>query len=489
MTATGTAPTETMARRFGRGLGWSVGGTIALRVVSVVTSVLMARLIAPDEFGVFAVALTVMMILGTVAEFGLGTDLVRADDLEARAPTVATLGIVLSSVLAVSMALAADGIAAVFRSPESAGVIRLMSISLAVFGISIVPAARLQRDYRQKALFVVNGAGAVSSLAVMTVLATAGVGAYALAWGQIASQAVVVVGLHAATRTSPRLGLHPASARESLAFCLPLAGANLLSWLLLSVDNLVVARLLDPTQLGLYVLAFNVSSWPMSALGQSLRVVALPAFSGLGDEQRNESLVRGSAPVVAVAGFVGVMLACLADPLVRLLYGDTWHEAAVALAGLAVFGGIRVVFDLVATFLIAVGTTTAVLLVQVLWLASMVPAMLLGVHVGGLTGAGWTHVVVAVAIVLPAYLVCLGRVGVSARRLLTPWVMPLVALTPAAVVCWWIGHADAAPLLLLAGGGSAGLLLYALPLARWWTRSVSTLKHVAADGAQPTQNG
>ena len=98
----------------------------------------MARLIAPEQFGVFAVALTVWTILHTLAEFGLGADLVRATDLERRAPTVATIGLLAGGLLALSMALAAGPIADSFRSPESVGVIRLMALSIAIFGFSIV---------------------------------------------------------------------------------------------------------------------------------------------------------------------------------------------------------------------------------------------------------------------------------------------------------------------------------------------------------------
>jgi lipopolysaccharide exporter len=71
------------AGKVGRALGWSAFGNIALRLVNVATSILMAHLIAPDQFGAFAVALSVWLVLGTVAEFGLGADLVRS-----RAPEV-----------------------------------------------------------------------------------------------------------------------------------------------------------------------------------------------------------------------------------------------------------------------------------------------------------------------------------------------------------------------------------------------------------------
>ena len=83
--------------RIARGLGWSLVWNVVLRIGNLLVSMLVARLIAPEQFGVFAVALTVWTILGALAEFGLGTDLIRADDLERRAPTVATLALGLAA--------------------------------------------------------------------------------------------------------------------------------------------------------------------------------------------------------------------------------------------------------------------------------------------------------------------------------------------------------------------------------------------------------
>ena len=118
----------------------------------------MARLVAPEAFGVFAVALTVWTVLGALAEFGLGADLVRARDLERRAPTVATLGAVVTRRGSRRRwPLAAGAIAAAFRSPESAERAPVMSLAPALFGLTVVPAALLQRAYRQRALFAVNG--------------------------------------------------------------------------------------------------------------------------------------------------------------------------------------------------------------------------------------------------------------------------------------------------------------------------------------------
>jgi O-antigen/teichoic acid export membrane protein len=466
-----------MVQRVGRGLGWSTASNLVLRIGNFAMSLIMARLIAPEQFGVFAVALTTWSILGTLAEFGLGTDLVRARDFSGRAPTVASVGLITSSLLALGMAIGAGPIAAAFDSPESAPVIRVMAISLLIFGFGIVPAAYLQREIRQRTLFAVNGCGLVMSGVTMTTFALLGYGPMALALGQVASQLAIVIGLHLTTRLPIRFAFNAEIARESVRFCLPLAIANVLSWLLLSIDNLVVSRVLGPTQLGLYVLAFNISSWPMSAIGQSIRVVALPAFSRVDSvTERNRALITANGPLWAVSLMMGTILATLAAPIVVFLYGERWAGAAVALVGLGLFGALRVTFDLIATFLIAVGATRAVLAVQVWWLVTMLSVMWLAVEWFGLAGAGWAHLVVGVVFVLPAYLYCLKRVGVNPVSLVRTWIVPTVCIIPTAIVCGLIAHAATGPLLSLVLGGLCALLLYAVPLARWWIAKIRKLQ-------------
>lgn len=466
----------TLRHRVSRGLGWSTAGNLVMRLGNFLISILVARLLAPDQFGVFAVALTIWNVLVTLAELGLGADLVRARDPARRAPTVATLGVLTSGLLACTMFVGAAPLAEAFRSPEATGVVQLMSLTLVLFGFTIVPAARLQREFRQGALFTVNVTAMLVSAGVIVILAVRGHGPAALAWGQIAQQAAAVIGLHLATLSRPRFGFRLDVARESLAFCIPLGMANMVSWLLLTLDNLIVARGLSAAHLGLYVLAFNVSSWPMTAVGQSIRAVALPAFSGIADaEQRRAALVRCSPPTAALAVLMALGLSTLAGPVVRTLYGDRWAAAADALVGLAVFGGIRVVLDLVATFLIAEGRTRSVLLVQVLWLCAMLPAMALAVSWFGLKGAGWAHVVVAIVVVMPAYGVCLRAVHVDAAAFLAGWSRPLLTALPAMLTCTWIGTRQENPLALLIVGSAALMLLFVLPNLRWWLRALQQL--------------
>jgi PST family polysaccharide transporter len=316
----------------------------------------------------------------------------------------------------------------------------------------------------------------------MAVLALSGIGAMSLAYGHVVGQLVMLMLQYRRAGVPLRFGFVPSYARESAAFCLPLAVANLISWVLLSVDNVVVARALGSYELGLYVLAFNISSWPMSAVGQSLRAVALPAFARINNPgSRGSALQRSAAVVWSLSLPMGVLLATLAVPAVTLLYGERWRPAATAMVGLALFGSLRVVFDLFATFLVSVGATGRVLVVQMVWVVSMIPAMVLAVGRFGIAGAGWAHVLISAAVVLPAYLVCLRSVGVASARILAGCALPTVAVLPLAASTWLAASLFESPVAALCTGTLLAVVLYVLPIGKWWIRQLRSLSRLEAE--------
>ena len=280
-----------------------------------------------------------------------------------------------------------------------------------MFGFSIVPGGpAAARASGRRTSSSINDQRLLASTATMVVLAIAGVGPDSLAWGQIAGQVVIVVGPvrsrpasrpgSASTRRGARVAglLPPARAAPT---CCPGCCSRSTTW--------SSPGSLSPTQLGLYVIAFNVSSWPMNAdrPGGPRRRPARPspAWSRPSAPQRSAWSAR-ARPLLAVAVLMGRRRwPRWPSRVVRVLYGERWSAAAAALAGLAVFGALRVVLDLVATFLIAVGVDPrgARRPGRRGW-SLMVPAMMLGVRMFGLAGAGWAHVVVALVVVLPAYL-------------------------------------------------------------------------------------
>ncbi len=318
----------TIGAKAGRGFAWSTVSSLVLRVGNFGVGIIMARLLAPEEFGVFAVALTVQTILLAFVDLGLTADLVRSGNIRARAATATTIAVGLGAILGAAMAALAGPLSESLGAGQAAPVVRVMSITLVLSALATVPHAILQTNFRQSAQFAVDGSGLlVNTVAVLT-LALTGFGAMSLALASVLSLGTTCVLQYVITHTRPRFGFDRVVARQLVWFGLPLALANLLSWVVMNVDYVVVGWHSGPIILGFYVLAFNMASWPMTSLGLALRVVALPGFSQLDDKRRSAGLSLAAGLSFTLALLAGVVLSSLASVVIPFVYGDKWLAAA-----------------------------------------------------------------------------------------------------------------------------------------------------------------
>ncbi|MFY1636622.1 oligosaccharide flippase family protein [Solwaraspora sp. WMMB335] len=480
----GQSDTAGLGGRVRRAIAWSAFNNIAIRLGSFGVSILLARLLAPSEFGVYAVALTVQTIVVAFAELGLSADLIRKGNIAERAGTATTVATTSSVLLAVGMFLLAGPIATAMGSPQATSVVQVMSLTLILSGFSVVPYAVLHREFRQSAQMSVDGLSLVLNAVVTVGLILLGFGAMALAIARVVSQAGACALQFWLARVWPRFGFDRLTAIELIRFGMPLASANVVSWAVMTVDYMIVGSALGSVLLGYYVMAFNISSWPMGALGAAVRAVALPAFARLTvAAQRARALHAAVALSWAGALLAGVLLSGLASVLIPLVYGARWLPAAAALAGLGLFGAVRVVTDLLSSFLIAVGAPRRVLWAQLVWLALLVPAMLVGVDRWGIAGAGWAHLVVMLVVILPLHLVLVRPYGVRLGPVLGYLLVPVLVVLPAAAL--GISAADRIDNLFLAllAGGTITTVLFLAPLARWLPRRLRELRQTAAEPA------
>jgi O-antigen/teichoic acid export membrane protein len=483
---------QALSGRVGRALRWSTTGTLVVRLGNLGLGIVIARIVSPEEFGLYAIALTVQSVVMALADLGLSADLVRSPDFARRTGPVAVLGLATGTVLAVVTALSAPALATAMGGPGAAGPIAILAGTFLLAGVGVVPFATLQRRLDQRGLFRSNAVDFGVGAAVTLVLAAFGHGLVGLAVGRVAGQACGVAMQFWLARTGLRLSWDRTVARSVLAFGLPVAAANLLSWVLLSVDRVVLGNVAGAVELGYYVLAANISTWPMTLVGQALRSVTLPAFSQVRERAR-AALVPLLAPVWWAVAAAAAMLASLAHPVVVLVYGARWEPAAQILVPLAVVGAVRVVADVLAGYLYALGRSRGVLVVQIVWLVALVPAVVVGARLGGSLGVGVAQAAVAVTVLVPAYLVLLRRsrdeVGALARTLAVPGAAAVCAVLAGALVADRVGD----PLWGGLFGGVATLGVYTATTLAWvlprWRAVRATLDGPDTPGGPDTPDG
>ena len=462
-----------LGRTASAALGWSLANTVVSRFGTLAIGIVLARVLGPEQFGTFAVAMVALLAVLSVNEVGVSLAIVRwKGEPSAIAPTVSSISLASSAVFTLAAAVSAGPFAEAMGAPQAAGLIRLLALCVLINGLVATPAALMQRLFRQRQRMFVDQVNTWLGAVVSLALALVGSGALSLAIGRLVGT-VVAAALFLRWSPEPyRLGWDRSLVGRLLQFGLPLAGASMITFLVGFVDQIAVGSMLGPVILGFYVLATNLANWPVSIFSQPLRSVAPAYFSRLQGD--NETMSKGlqqvtrlimmiSLPVCAVA-------AVAADDLVEMVYGHAWAQAVPAFRWLVILAAARILFELCYDFLVIRGRSLNLLVVQACSLMAIVPLLLIIVPTFGIRGAALTLLGVAVLLTLPMYLHLFARSGIAPTALLRPVLTPVTAAVTAGVAAFaaMVGTAEHGVLVRLSVGVAACALV--LILGMWTCR-------------------
>ena len=451
-------------------LKWSFLNTGGIKIVGLASTIILARLLSPHDYGVFAIAFVALNLADAINDAGLQAAITRwPGEIDSVAPTAVTVSITASVVCYVLLFFLAPWICKALNAPETTDMLRVLSLILILNGFDAVSAAVLSRNFRQDRQAVADLVGSCSVLLTI-LLAYLGYGAWSFIWGQLVGNLFVTILVIWFAPYKYRPGFNRAALRQLLPQGLPLAGSAIVTIGVLNVDYITVGRLLGSVPLGFYLFAFNISSWPLT-LSVATRRVSLPAFAKLqhDPDALNSGFVRAVALLSTVSVPICVIIAALSTPLVEFLYGQRWLQAAAPLRFLAIFAIIRIVVGLGFDAVVATGQARASLWLQGAWLVILIPAIVVATRLDGITGTAIAQLVVGIVFVTPLYLFVLARTGIKLRSLGRHLLWPCVAGAAAGTVAVFSTHAVGGTFEKLVVGGSLGILVYGvsvLPVRR-----------------------
>jgi PST family polysaccharide transporter len=457
--------TESIGAQAGRGLRWSLAGTIAAKVGSFAMGLAMARLLAPADFGVYAIALAALAVLMHINDVGLIAATVQwRGRLAEVAPTASTMAMAFAAIVYGLFWFSAPLFAEISGNRSATPVVRLLTLIIVIDGLTAVRSAALMRTFQQNKLIIANSVGLAANAAVAISLAAGGAGAYSFAWGQLSGAAATGVLVLLFARLPVRVGFDRAVARRLMAFGVPLALSLGVEAVVTNVQFTIIGRQVGSAPLGYYLLAFNVSIWAQTVLGTAIRYVSVAGFSRL-SEHADEALsvgVRRSMPLlVMVVAPIATLTAVLAPQLVSLLYGGAWAPAAPVLRVLAVVTLARMMIALAADALMGAGATRANLWLNIGWGVALVPTLWFATGIDGIRGAALAQAAVGYLVAIPLAALALRRVGVHLAPIGPALVRPLAgALLCGAAAAMVARLVAAGSLVQLAAAGTAGTAVY-----------------------------
>lgn len=438
----------------------------------------LARLLAPADFGLVAMVTSVIGVAELVRDLGLSNAAVRAPTLSRHEQTNlfwANTGIGLScSVIA---AASAPLVSILYGEPE------LVAIVLAVAGVFTLNGAAAQfrvgltRDLRFGRLAVTDIGGQAAGVAVAIGAAVAGAGLWALVAQQLTNAVVALVLAVGFSPFRPGWVRRDVSIRGFVGFGGRLLGTSGLWWATKNLDNVILGVVAGPVALGVYARAYQLLMTPLNQLNAPMTRVALPVLSAVHDERDRFSRYVGTAQLVGcyVTAPVLAVAAALCSPLVAVLLGPDWAAVAPVFAALAVGGIFRAVSQLAFWIYVAQGRPGQQFRMLAVVAPVMVLLMLLGSTWGAVGVAGGHSVGHLVYWAVSLWHV--GRVtGVPTRPLLRTAGRSMVLVSlPMALAAAAANLLPVAPVLqLLAGvGGALAYLALGCAVLPWLRRDLS----------------
>ena len=452
-----------------RGIPWTFLSYAGTKVVTVATTIVLARLLTPADFGLVALALLAVGLFGVLRDLGLGNSLIVRQEFDRQAQgTVLTMVLATGLAVTVLLALASPLIADFFDASRLTAVLLTLSPSIVIGSFAWFYEFILKRELRFRERFIALAAQTAVYAGLAIALAALGAGVWSLVVGLLAGNiafAIAVVWL-APYRVRPRF--EGSVARDALSTSKGFLAQGLAAFMQENLDYVIVGRVLNTTQVGFYVMAYRMADIPYWAVSDSVTTVTFPTFTRM--------RARGEDPVpvflrtlrfVALVGCpLGIILSGAADPFVEALFGDKWLPMIGPLAVLGIWTAGRVIQGTVAWFLNSIEQASIVGALSVAVLVPLAPALVIAAEDGGITGVAWVmlgHIsVLTIAVVAVAHR--RGGVSVGAQ---------LMAIWPALLACvpaWFATRlvadatASAPPLVALIAASAAGLAAYALAL-------------------------
>ena len=384
------APDEPKARRLTEttiaGLGWNSLAMGAQAIIQIMALIVLARLLAPEEFGVYAAALVVGSFCTLFSELGIGPAIVQRPVLESRhVRSGFTLSVLLGLAAAVAVAINAGAVASFFQMPALAEVVRLMAIGFPLQGISSVAQSLALRNFQFRPIALLEaGAFALGFVGVAPILIAMEFGLYALVGAYLTQHIVRAVGLLLLQPHEKAPMLQRKAISELLYFGSGFTLARLGNAFAGQADNLVVGRWLGPAALGLYAHAYQLMASPAMLFGQLLDRVLFPTMARVqGDQARLVRAYRsGIFACATVMGPVGVVVAILSPEIVLVLLGSKWADVAVPMQILACGILFRTSYKISDTVVRATGAVYARAWRQGVFAAAVFLAALLGQNWG-----------------------------------------------------------------------------------------------------------
>ncbi|MCB5205686.1 lipopolysaccharide biosynthesis protein [Methylovorus mays] len=376
-----------MKQQLVKGVAWLSAAKLIVNGLSTVSTLILARYLTPDDFGLVAFATTMLTVITSVTELSLASALIHhRNPSEVHYNTAWTLNFLRSLTVGGLFCLAATWVSDLHGDPRLQLVMMILGASLALNGFANPKMVVLTKNLVFWQEFVRNVAERLVGVTVGIVIAVVYQSYWALIASTVASQLVSILVSYLVYPYRPKVSFKHATELWSFSIWLTLGQiVNTLNW---KFDHLLVGFLLGNKLLGYYTVGDNLSTKPTREMIAPLETTLFPGFSRIGDDkQRLKNAYRKAQTLVALIALpLGVGIALVSSSIILLFLGERWEPVILVMQIMAGSVAIQTLSSAVQPLALSQGQTKLLFKRDLISFAIRVPLIAFGLWYAGLLG-------------------------------------------------------------------------------------------------------
>lgn len=375
---------ESLKNKTVTGMGWSALDNVTRMGVTFVVSIILARLLSPEEYGLIGILTIFIAIFNAIVDSGFTNALIRKQDAsDTDYSTVFYTNLVLSVVLAATLYCSARPIAVFFERPELVSLTQVMSCVVVINALAIVQRTRTTKAIDFKTQTKITFISSIVSGAIGIVMAYMGYGVWALVGQQISNQLLSTIFFWIYNRWMPKFIFSWSSFKEMWAFGSKLLASGLIDTVWKEIYQVIIGKCYSPTTLGLYTRAKQFADLFSSNLTAVVQRVSYPVLSSIQDDRvRLKGAYQRVIKTTMLPTFVLMLgMAACAESMIYVLIGEQWLECVPMLQIICTYGMLYPLHALNLNMLQVQGRSDLFLKLEIIKKIIAIGPLLLGVFV------------------------------------------------------------------------------------------------------------
>lgn len=369
---------------------WNVLAQLMQKIVSPLTNIILAHILAPEIFGIVASITLVTSFLDIFTEAGFQKYLVYCDtkDDEEFKQTVSVAfwtNFALSMFLFIGLILLRNPVANLVGVSGKGIAVAVTGVMLPLTSFSSIQAALFQRELQYKKLFGIRFVAAMIPLAITLPLALLGFGYWALLIGKIAGKVYNAIAMTAASRWKPKRYFSFKLFKKMFGFCSWSLGESVTTWLATNLDVLIVGSILSSYYLGLYKTSISMVNDLLRIVSSSILPVTYAVISRLKNDKKqfNKEVYKSQQTLASIVLPMGVGVFLFRDLATTIALGRQWSEASTLLGFWSLSSCVSVAFVYICDDVYrAVGKPKYSFYTHVAVILALVPSVLVSARMG-----------------------------------------------------------------------------------------------------------